>query len=57
MLELIHVNISPTIEGQLPHGIPMDTILSAAGWSDAITFDQFYNKDITEQGLFASSVL
>ena len=38
-------------------GIPMDTILSAAGWSNTRTFDQFYHKNITEQGLFASAVL
>ena len=38
-------------------GIPMDTILSAAGWSNTRTFDQFYNKNITEQGLFANTVL
>ncbi len=38
-------------------GIPMDTILSAAGWSNSSTFDRFYNKNLAEQGTFANAVL
>ena len=52
-----HSTRSAAVSAANQAGIPMDTILSAAGWSNTRTFDQFYNKNITEQGLFANTVL
>ena len=52
-----HSTRSAAVSAANRAGIPMDTILSAAGWSNTRTFDQFYNKNITEQGSFANTVL
>ena len=52
-----HSTRSAAVPAANQAGIPMDTILSAAGWSNTRTFDQFYNKNITEQGLFGNTVL
>ena len=37
--------------------VPLKTILSTAGWSNAKTFATYYNKPIKEVGAFADSVL
>ena len=37
--------------------LPLDEILTTAGWSSASTFAQFYNKPVVRESHFASSVL
>ena len=37
--------------------LPLDTILATAGWSQATTFQRFYNKPIEQSGDFADSIL
>ena len=37
--------------------VPLDEILTTAGWSSASTFAQFYNKPAVRESHFASSVL
>ena len=38
-------------------GVPLDHILSTAGWSSASTFAKFYNKPITDSDSYANSLL
>ena len=37
--------------------VPLDEILSTAGWSSESTFAKFYNKPVVRESHFASSVL
>ena len=36
--------------------VPFDTILRTAGWSGDSTFTKYYNKDISQEGLFAKTI-
>lgn len=37
--------------------IPVDHILTLAGWSNADTFAKYYKKQVTQENKFATSVL
>ena len=38
-------------------GIPLETIMAAAGWSTQCTFATYYKKDVKEDITFGKSVL
>ena len=52
-----HSTRSASTSAALRHGVAVDDILSAAGWSSARTFAVFYNKTLESTFDFGSSVL
>ena len=38
-------------------GVPLETIMAAAGWSAECTFATYYKKDVTEGNNYGQSIL
>ena len=39
------------------NNVDIDTIMDTAGWSNANTFAKFYDRQISQDGVFAAAVL
>ena len=52
-----HSTRAATVSAANNASVPLDEILTTAGWSSESTFAQFYNKPVVRESHFASSVL